>query len=82
MQKKPALVSDIRPLSDIVVHQKTGLIISPKDEKKWAESLEKIISDPVNASSMGEAGRRVVEEKYNLKKMQKSLEQMYHEITE
>jgi len=82
MQKKPALVSDIRPLSDIVEHQKTGLIISPKDEKKWAESLEKIISDPVNASSMGEAGRRVVEEKYNLKKMQKSLEQMYHEITE
>lgn len=82
MQKKPALVSDIRPFSDILEHQKTGLIISSKDEKKWAEALEKIISDPVNASNMGEAGRRIVEEKYNLKKMQKSLEQMYQEITE
>jgi len=40
MQKKPVLVSDVRPLSDIIKHEKTGMVIPFNDEKKWAEVLE------------------------------------------
>ncbi len=80
MQKKLALVSDVRPLSDIVEHKETGLVIPAYDEKEWAKAIESIIQNPVAASNMGELGRKVLEEKYTLEKMQQKLENMYKEI--
>jgi len=77
MQKKPVLVSDVRPLSDIIEHQKTGLIIPPHDENAWVKGIESIIQDPAAASKMGELGRKTFEEKYTLEKMQQNLEEMY-----
>ena len=80
MQKKPVLVSDVRPLTDVVDNHKTGLVISPNDENAWAKALETIILDPVNASKMGEMGRKKLQEKYTLEKMQQRVTQMYNEI--
>src|SRR3989304_1131277 len=69
MQKKPVLVSDVRPLSDIVENKKTGLIISALDEKKWSEAIEKIILDQDLAASMGVAGREEEEKRYSYESM-------------
>ncbi len=80
MQKIPVLVSDVRPLSDIVEHKETGLVIPAHDENEWAKAIESIIQNPVAASNMGELGRKVLEEKYTLEKMQQKLENMYKEI--
>jgi len=80
MQKTPALVSDVRPLSDIVEHEKTGLVIPAKDENEWAKAIENIIQDASSASKMGETGRMELETKYTLEKIQQELENMYKEI--
>ena len=80
MQKKPVLVSDIRPLSDIVEHKKTGLVISPYDENAWATAMEAIIKDPLTAARIGSEGRKEIDEKYSLKHMEEKLEKMYKEI--
>jgi len=78
--KKPVLVSRVRPLSDIVEHNKTGLTIDPHDENEWAEAMKHIIGDQDNASKMGEAGRRVLEEKYNLEIMGDRILEMYNKV--
>ncbi len=80
MQKTPVLVSDVRPLSDIVENGKTGFIISKKDENAWAHIMHNIIDKPFEISHMGEACRQIFEEKYTLKTMQKKLEKLYEEI--
>ena len=80
MQKKPVLVSDVRPLSDIVEHEKTGLVIPAHDEKEWAKAIERILDEQENASKMGITGRIVLEEKYTLEKMNDSILKMYAEI--
>jgi len=80
MQKKPVLVSDIRPLSDIVEHKKTGLVISPYDENAWATAMEAIIKDSLTAARIGSEGRKEIDEKYSLKHMEEKLEKMYKEI--
>ena len=79
-QKKPVLVSDVRPQSDIVEHDKTGLIIPTHNEKEWAKAIEHVLREPEIASRMGHAGRKVLEEKYNLEIMQRRILTMYESV--
>jgi len=78
--KKPVLVANISPLSDIVDHGKTGFVISPQDEKEWAKSMEMIIKEPEKAVKMGESGRKVLEEKYDPKSMCQKVMNMYEDL--
>ena len=80
MQKKPVLVSDVRPLSDIIENKKNGFVISAQDEKKWAEAMQKIISEPKKAEIMGESGREEIEKKYTIDKMGEEILKMYASI--
>src|SRR3972149_3433106 len=80
MQKNPVLVSDIRPLSDIVVHQKTGLVLPINDEKAWAEAIEHILENLQEAQKMGENGRKVLEERYVHEKMNRKILEMNDEV--
>ena len=80
MQKKPALVSDVRPLSDIVEHQKTGLVISPKNEKAWEKALEFALANPERLARMGELGKKILEERYNLDIFWEQLETMFKSV--
>lgn len=79
-QKKPVLVSNIRPMSDIVENKKTGLVISPFDEQEWANSIEHIFRHPQKAESMGLAGRCLLEERYNQEKYAQQIITMYEKI--
>jgi len=36
-QHKPVLVSNIKPMSDIVSHGRTGYVLDPHDENIWAQ---------------------------------------------
>jgi len=78
-QKRPVLVSNVRPMSDIVEHGKTGLVMPPQDEKEWAKAIDLIIQDPKHTSNMGEEGKKVLEEKYSIESMKYNLLRMYHE---
>src|SRR5437899_6874528 len=77
--KKPVLVSNVRPLSDIVEDKITGFVTSPDDSGQWAKAMEQIIKDPEKAQKMGNAAREVLETKYNVQVMQNKILRMYHE---
>jgi len=79
-EKKPVLVSDVKPLSDIVDHKKTGLIIPAHDEKKWAKAFEFIIKEKDEATKMGENGRRILDDRYSPDIMVKKIIGMYHDV--
>ena len=80
LQKKPVLVSNVRPLIDIVEHEKTGLVISAEDENEWGKAIKSILSDKENASKMGNAGREVLEKKYNVENMQSKILEMFNDF--
>jgi len=79
-QKKPVLVSDIRPLSDIVTHKTTGLVLPPHDENEWTKAFTEIISTPEDFCRMGCAGREVLESQYNVSKMNFQVLKMYDKV--
>ena len=80
MLNKPVVVSNVRPLSDIVENTKTGLIVSAKDENDWANAIQKIIENPNLTKDMGLAGRKVLEQIYNVEIMTKKIITMYEQI--
>jgi len=79
-QKKPAIVSDLKPLSEIVEHNKTGLVVPPHNEKEWAKTLEYALSHPEEIAKMGERGRKVLEEQYNLDVFWNRISKTYHNV--
>jgi glycosyltransferase involved in cell wall biosynthesis len=79
-QRKPVLVSNVRPLSDLVSHQETGLVISPHDESEWAKMLIEIIENPQKSIQMGINGREILENKYNIQNMYEKLFFMYSQF--
>jgi len=76
-QSKPVLVSNIRPMSDIISHKVTGFVISPHNENEWSDMLIEIVKNPTMAKQMGDSGRKTLEEKYSIQKMQENILSMY-----
>lgn len=76
-QNKPVLVSNIRPMSDIVSHKKNGYILDPHDEKAWAKCLLEIIKNPQNASEMGKNGNQLLVSSFSQESMYQKIIGMY-----
>jgi len=68
-QNKPVLVSNIRPLSDIVSEGNTGYVLSPHNDSEWADAIKKIIENPDSSHKMGTKGKELLEKEYNVEKM-------------
>jgi len=76
-QNKPVLVSDIRPMSDIVSHGKNGYVLNPSDENLWAEHLLKIIKSPQDALFMGKEGNHLLISAFSQESMYQKVLEMY-----
>jgi len=79
-QKKPVLVSNIRPMSDIVFDKKMGFVLDPYNEKVWAEKMIELSENPDLAMKMGLDGRKTLEENYNSQIMYQKIIKMYNDV--
>jgi glycosyltransferase involved in cell wall biosynthesis len=61
----PVIATDIRGCREAVVHGTTGLIVPPKDGEALARAVERLLANPEEAKSMGNAGRRRAVELYD-----------------
>ena len=43
--KKPVIASNLAPLDELIIHQKTGFLIAPWDNAAWIEALITILTD-------------------------------------
>ena len=77
LQKKPVLVSDMKPTSEIVDDEKTGYIIEPQDATLWAEKMSACIENPQKISEMGNNGYDTLESRYNQDIMYEKIIKMY-----
>jgi len=76
-QNKPVIVSDLRPMSDIVFHEQTGFILNPNNAEDWSSHMLKLIEDPEKSEIMGKNGNKVLKEKYNPDLMYQRIVKMY-----
>ncbi len=79
-QNKPVLVSNVRPMSDIIEHKKTGYVLNPDDENIWAEHIIKLVRNHQESEKMGKNGNSVLKTKYNQDCMYEKLIKMYNDV--
>lgn len=73
--KLPVVSSRVGGIPELVVHNRTGLLVPPKNEAELAEALRILLSDPDLRRSMGTAGRRRIEKNFTLEqKLDKTVE--------
>ena len=79
-QNRAVLVSNIRPMSDIVTDGKTGYLLDPHDENEWAKKILSLVSNPDVATVMGKKGYEVLQSKYNSDLLYQKVIKMYSDI--
>lgn len=65
----PVVCFDMSSMPEMVFHEQTGLLAKPKDPKDFADQLEKLINSPELRKKLGLAGRKNVQEKFNVEKI-------------
>ena len=79
--KRPAVVANVRPLSDIVSHKKTGFVVDAENPKSWAETLYWILENNDESNSIGIAGEKELYKKYSVSTILQNLNDMYSKVS-
>ena len=76
----PVVASKIGGVPEVVQDGITGILVSPKDEMVLAEAIEKLVLNADLRSKMGKAGRKFVQQNYELKSSVAKMTIQYREI--
>lgn len=76
----PVIVTNVGGLPEVIINNKTGLLIEPRSSIELYNSIKKLILDEELRVNMGENGRRFVEENYSRKYCTEQLIKVYNNI--
>ena len=77
---KPVIATDIGAPSEIVVHEKTGILVPPKNADAIASSCIRLLGDPELRNRMGIAGRKRVEKYFTAERMTREIEHVLADL--
>ena len=77
---RPIVGSDVDGIPEVVLHERTGLLVKPRDPDGLARALRELLVDRAKASRLGSAGRRLMEERYSLRRVVDQLQDLYTEV--
>ena len=77
---KPVIVSDIKPISDLVSDSKDGFLVNASDPSQWASRIVELMSDTNLVNNMGKAGLEKVISNYSQEEIIQSLIEMYNSV--
>jgi glycosyltransferase involved in cell wall biosynthesis len=64
-QARPVVAFDIGAISEWLLHGVTGLLATPNDVDDFARRIDYLLAHPTEAQRMGQAGRRIWEERFH-----------------
>jgi glycosyltransferase involved in cell wall biosynthesis len=77
----PVVVSNVGGLPEVVEEGRTGLVVPREDPFATAEAILELIRDPQLRTSMGEAGRSWVQDRYSWESCVDRMEAVYKNVT-
>lgn len=78
--ERPVVSTNCDGVLDIVVNEKTGLHIEPRNAKQLAAAIGRLIRNPQLRASMGKAGRKRVEDLFDQRVQMDKVEEVYQEL--
>ena len=80
--RTPVVASDVGGLQYTVVHEQTGLLVPPKDDRAFDGAIDRILKDPIYRNELGQAARKRVETKFTWEGVASQLSELYTELLE
>lgn len=71
---KAVVATDVNGVRELMVPDRTGLIVPPRDAAALAQSISVLIDDPVRREQMGRLAQRRVREHFTIERMVSELE--------
>jgi glycosyltransferase involved in cell wall biosynthesis len=60
--KKPVLASRCGGMAEVVMHERTGLLLPPGERAAWLDAILRLVREPARGREWGEQGRRWLDE--------------------
>jgi 2-polyprenyl-3-methyl-5-hydroxy-6-metoxy-1,4-benzoquinol methylase len=79
---KPVITTNLPSIAELIENGKNGFIVKENDPKQTAGAIEFLYGDEVLRNELGEAGRKVVLEKFDIKKNAKELKSIFDKAIE
>lgn len=76
----PVITTDVGGISEVIINNKSGFIVPARDIKAMAEKLKYLIDHQKIWSQMGECGRKFVEERYDINKLNLRLISIFQNV--
>jgi len=77
---KPVVATSTGGLPEVVEHGVSGLLVPPRDPVALADAIVRLLGDPAMRERMGEAGQRIVRERFGLERMADELVAVYRDV--
>lgn len=79
--RRPVVATDIGGVREIVVDEKTGLLVPPGDPKAMAAAILRLLRASREREEMGAAGRDRIEREFSAQRMLSSYASLYKKLT-
>ena len=76
----PVVATDVGGISEVVAHGKSGYLVPRGDVAAIRAAIESLIRNPGTWTELGSFGRKIVEEKYHIKKLNVRLVELYRSL--
>jgi glycogen(starch) synthase len=80
LMARPVVGTRVGGIPEVVLHQKTGCLFPPGDEKALAEALLLLLGEPRTATALGEAARVRAQEIFSFKRYVDAYENLYRRL--
>ena len=77
---KPIVATRVGGVPEIVRDGETGILVPPKDPERLAESLLYLLRNPGEGKRLGERGKAVVVQEFNVETMAHKIAEVYREV--
>ena len=77
---KPVVATEGGGPSEIITHGKSGILVPRGDSESLASAIRMLLENPIYAKELGEAGRRVVVERFTSSQQAQEIMRIYGNI--
>jgi glycosyltransferase involved in cell wall biosynthesis len=78
----PIIASAVGGVPEMVTDQINGILVPPRDTEKLADACIRLLSSKADARRMGEQGRTIAAEKFDIQKQARKLGLVYRQLLE
>ena len=76
----PVVATRHAGIPEVVLENKTGLLVDEGDESAMAQAMSLLLLDPLLAAELGACGRRRIQEQFTVEHHLRQVEQLLHEV--